>query len=180
MLLVIKNTAVYNSAGTYFRSCCFCCMNRLSLGSRKEEGNWKEIYIHIYRHTHIYIYIYIGMKMAGGGLLCLLCVLQENFFADAQRCKVGGTQVEVCNADGKPHSPAPHHGARAWLPTGFLGKKSSFQKHRGSLSISWSWAWIRPQKRLFFTVAKSTQSNFTEQQTGSLSELIAAKEYCST
>lgn len=70
MLLVIKNTAVYNSAGSYFRSFCFSCVNVLSLVSRKEEGNWKEIYIHIYTHTYISIYIYIDMKMAGGGLLC--------------------------------------------------------------------------------------------------------------
>lgn len=40
---------------------------------------------------------------------------------------MGGTQVKVCNADGRPHSPAPHYGAGAWLPPAHLGKNIHFR-----------------------------------------------------
>lgn len=92
--------------------------------------------------------------------------------------RVRDTRVEVWDAEGRPRSAAPRRGAGAWPPPARLGGKWAFQKRSGSLSISWGWAWISLQKRLAFAAAKGAQSNFTEQLTVSLSELIAAKEYC--
>lgn len=65
--------------------------------------------------------------MAGDGLLCLLGFPREFL------CRLLPRENKVwgCNADGRPHIPAPHYGAGAWLPPAHLGNNVHFRSTEG-------------------------------------------------
>lgn len=135
-------------------------MTAVSSGSWEEEEKWKVI------HGHWWL-----------AVICSMFSQRVSLQARARWAEGMGGGLGASGEVGQCHPTPWHRGLAASCPSG--GKNVYFKKQSGNLSISWSWAWISPQKRLALAAAERAQSNFTEQPTVSLSELIAAKVYCS-
>lgn len=114
-------------------------------GRRELEGD-------IHTYIHIYVCIYICMYENGWGWLALFALCFPREFLGRlmpRECKVGGTQVEVYNADERPHSPAPYYGAGAWLPPAFLGKNVQFRSTEGAFPSAGAGLGSTPRKSCF-------------------------------
>lgn len=106
----------------------------------QQEGNWKGIYIYIYRYENGWEWLAL---FAVGFPREFLCRFMPREF------KVGGTQMEVCNADKRPQNPASHYGAGAWLPPAFLGKNVHFRSTEGAFPSAGAGLGSAPRKGCF-------------------------------